>query len=654
MLVEVLATFGIGVMSILLLLVRYIPISPKLKTYIASSGFFAAVVWFLLYMFIKTGQDVFILGLAMSTFISAIFGAFAGREILKITRVSKSMLGASEKTLIKKQVILLETYAELTNRLLSRMILICDIKAIKKIFNKCEEDHPIFKGCWSKENTINSDVLLNNLGRTSEEESESKLLETFSSLTSGLIDLYGTVTSHDRATEMASTVIREVGITRHDGILGRVGVPLGKYDELLYERGILLHLPSGIATLGKAKTFAFMVFKDLLESLLRQCTPETTKVIRDRLRELTERKSMIIGVKIADDGTVDISKFYKGIEGLPVEKSVEEVLSASSAAMSVCFPIIQKDIGFSRVKKITENAFYSNIFEKMPKEFDLLATFLEISEALPEGVLEKEKLAFLSKEELERRVRERTVELEKAYKELKALDRMKDEFLNMTSHELKTPLTSINSFLQLMGSEKLGKITKKQKNAMKTISQELKRLRGSIDKILDTSKLESGRIKPEMRNLLLAEFIQNTVKSMKLLANQKRITLTQKIAKLPLIKADEWQLTELMTNLIDNAIKFTPEGGRITIEAKKNKNNILVEVKDTGIGVAKKDMPKLFTKFFQVEHAVPGAGMGLRICKIIVEAHGGKIGVKSRLGKGSTFFFTLPIKKSASVNTHLS
>ncbi|MFB0500637.1 MAG: hypothetical protein ACETWO_05170, partial [Candidatus Hadarchaeaceae archaeon] len=361
----------------------------------------------------------------------------------------KFMLKGLEKTLIKKHVILLETYTELTNRILSRIILICDIKVIKKIFDKSVEDHPILQGGWSKENTINADAMLKNLGGTSEEESEPKLLKAFSSLTSGFIDLYSKVTSHDRATAMAAAVIREVGIERHDGILGRVGVPLGKYDELLYERGILLHLPSGVGTHGKAKTFAFMVFKDLLESLLKQCAPETIKVIRDRLRELTERKSMIIGIKIADDGTVDIRKFYRGIEGLPVEKSVEEVISASSAAMSVCFPIIQKDIGFSRVQKITENAFYSKIFEKMPKEFDLLATFLEITKAMPEGVLEKEKLAFLSKKELERRVRERTVELEKAYKELKALDRMKDEFLNMTSHELKTPLTSINSFLQL-------------------------------------------------------------------------------------------------------------------------------------------------------------------------------------------------------------
>jgi len=596
-------------------------------------------------VFIKTGQDVFILALAMSTFISSIFGALSGREILKMARTPKSMLRGPEKTLIKKHVILLETYAELTNRILDRMVLICDIKAIKKIFDGCAKDYPILKGSLSNENMIKTDAVLKNLGGTREEESESKLLKAFSTLTPGLIDLYATITSHDRATEMAAAVISEVGIKRHDWLLGRVGVPLGKYDEILYERGVLLHLPNGIATHGKAKTFAFMVFKDLLEPLLKQCKFGTIEAIRNRLRKLIERKPMIIGIKIADDGTVDLSKLYMGIERLPAEKSVESVISASTAAMSVCFPVIQKDIGFSLMKRITENTFHSKILEKMPKEFDLLATFLEITKAMPEGVLEKEKLAFLSKEELEWRVKERTAELKKAYSELKALDRMKDEFLDMTSHELKTPLTSINSFLQLMGSEKLGKITKKQSNAVKTISQELKRLRGSIDKILDTSRLESGRIKPEMKNLQLTDIIQKTINPMKLVAEQKRIILTQKISKLPSIKGDEWQLTELINNLIDNAFKFTPEGGKITIEAKRKRNKILVEVKDTGIGIAKKDIPKMFTKFFKVEHSVPGAGMGLHICKIIVEAHGGRIGVKSRLGKGSTFFFTLPIKK---------
>jgi PAS domain S-box-containing protein len=234
---------------------------------------------------------------------------------------------------------------------------------------------------------------------------------------------------------------------------------------------------------------------------------------------------------------------------------------------------------------------------------------------------------------------------EKTATKLKALDRMKDEFLSMTSHELKTPLTSVSSFLQLMKSGKFGKITRKQEEALTTISTGIERLGGSIDKLLRISKLELGEMKFEMKNLQLADFIQNTVKKMKSLAKQKRITLTQKVSELPVVRADREQLTEVLTNLVDNAIKFTPEGGKVTVEAKREKDRILVMVKDTGIGIAKKNMPKLFTKFFQVNHLVPGTGLGLSICKKIILGHGGRIWAKSTLGRGSTFFFALPIKK---------
>jgi len=244
-----------------------------------------------------------------------------------------------------------------------------------------------------------------------------------------------------------------------------------------------------------------------------------------------------------------------------------------------------------------------------------------------------------------RKAERERIAAEKTTARLKALNRMKDEFLSMTSHELRTPLTSISSFLQLMESGKLGKITRKQEEGLAAISAGVERLNSSIDKLLMISKLELGEMKLEMKNLRLADLIQNTVKKMEPLAKQKRIALTQKIAELPLVRADEEQLTEVLTNLVDNAIKFTPEGGEVTVEAKKEKDNILVMVEDTGIGIAKKNMPQLFTKFFQVDHSVPGTGLGLSICKKIVLGHGGRIWAKSTLGRGSTFFFTLPIKK---------
>ena len=234
---------------------------------------------------------------------------------------------------------------------------------------------------------------------------------------------------------------------------------------------------------------------------------------------------------------------------------------------------------------------------------------------------------------------------ERAYEELKALDRMKDEFLSMASHELKTPLTSMVSFVQLISSEKLGKLTKKQKEGLGIVSQEVERLRGSVEKIMEISRLESGRMKLHKERVQLAPLVRDAVERMKPSAALKKISLTLKVAESPPIEADGEQVAKILVYLIDNAIKFTPEGGKVDIAAKRQGDYVLIEVKDNGKGIAPEDMPKLFTKFFQAKPSVPGTGLGLSICKMLVEAHGGKIWCESELEQGSTFSFTLPIKR---------
>lgn len=231
--------------------------------------------------------------------------------------------------------------------------------------------------------------------------------------------------------------------------------------------------------------------------------------------------------------------------------------------------------------------------------------------------------------------------LETAYEELKSLDEMKDEFLAMSAHELKTPLTPMISFVQLILNEKLGKVSEEQKEALEIISQETRRLLASVNKIMYLTKLESKNIEPILGDLQLRDLIQDIVKSMEQSAIEKKIILTQKITKLPLIKADRDHMRDVVSNLVDNAIKFTPEGGKISIEAKEEKDHILIKVKDTGMGISNEDITQLFNKGFQADHSIPGMGLGLSICKKLVNAHGGEIWVESKLGKGSTFCFTL-------------
>ena len=243
-----------------------------------------------------------------------------------------------------------------------------------------------------------------------------------------------------------------------------------------------------------------------------------------------------------------------------------------------------------------------------------------------------------------RKLKAKVKELERAYEELKALDRMKDEFLAMTAHELKTPLTSMLSLVRQMLDRDLGKLNEKQEKALRIVSRGTERLGGSIEKILEISKLESGQMELNKEKIQLTPLIQDVVEQMKPMARLKKITLTQRITKLPPVEADGKRVGTVLTNLIENAIKYTLNGGRVTVEAKQRGNQILVQVRDRGMGIAKKDIQKLFTKFFQVNHTKPGAGLGLNISKMLVEAHGGKIRCESELGKGSTFSFTLPVK----------
>ncbi len=227
-----------------------------------------------------------------------------------------------------------------------------------------------------------------------------------------------------------------------------------------------------------------------------------------------------------------------------------------------------------------------------------------------------------------------------------ATTKMKDEFLSMISHELKGPLTSIIGFAQLMSDKKLGKITEEQKEGLDVITQSSKRLGETVDKILSVSKLETGRIEFKMGKLQLRELIPDAVEEVKPLAALKEISIVQEITELPLVEADRTELTKVLTNLIGNAIKYTPHGGRITVETGKEDSSVIIRVKDTGMGIAPEHVSKLFSKFFQVDKTKPGTGLGLYMCKMIVEAHGGKMWAESQLGKGSTFSFTLPIKSS--------
>jgi len=241
--------------------------------------------------------------------------------------------------------------------------------------------------------------------------------------------------------------------------------------------------------------------------------------------------------------------------------------------------------------------------------------------------------------------------LEKKIEELKELDKLKDDFLNTTTHELKTPLIPIRSQTQLLLSDDYGKLNKEQKEAVEMIFRNENQMERLVNDILDITKLQSKKLRLTLKKTTFAEIVTVAVKNVKNVAKQKNILLVlEPMLEMPEISIDKQRILQVLGNLLSNALKFTPEKGKIVIGVKKKKDDLVVNIKDTGVGMDKKTLKRLFTPFFQAESGLKrkyaGTGLGLSICKRIIEAHNGKIWAESLgQGRGSTFIFTLPIKK---------
>jgi signal transduction histidine kinase len=245
-----------------------------------------------------------------------------------------------------------------------------------------------------------------------------------------------------------------------------------------------------------------------------------------------------------------------------------------------------------------------------------------------------------------------TKELREKNIELKKMDQMKSDFVSNVSHELRTPLTSISGYTKLLLMEKLGSVNDQQKDCLNIVAEESERLTRLINNVLDLSKLESGKIKFKLEKITIKEIATSTIQTLIHVANDKNITIKLKsIGKTPDFKASKDLVKQVFINLLNNALKFTPEDGKIsvTIKHQKTTNMIDIAIKDSGDGIEKELIPRLFDKFYQVDssmtRAYGGTGLGLVIVKHIIDAHKGKIKVKSKIGEGSEFVFSLPFRK---------
>ncbi len=234
---------------------------------------------------------------------------------------------------------------------------------------------------------------------------------------------------------------------------------------------------------------------------------------------------------------------------------------------------------------------------------------------------------------------------------LRELDRMKDEFISLVSHELRTPLTSIRGYVELLQED--GRMSDEQQRYLAVVDRNTSRLLDLVSDLLFLAQVDAGKLAFELRPVELDLLVDECVEASQPAADTKGIELVRSTQRLPSpLQGDPARLAQVLDNLVSNALKFTPAGGRVEVRLSAAGGVALIEVEDTGLGLAASEQEQLFERFFRSsrasENAIPGTGLGLAIAKTIVERHGGRIRLESTVDVGTTVRVELPLSLSES------
>ncbi len=252
----------------------------------------------------------------------------------------------------------------------------------------------------------------------------------------------------------------------------------------------------------------------------------------------------------------------------------------------------------------------------------------------------------------------RTAELEEANARLRQADRYKDEFISVISHELRTPLNFIVGFASLLDDGVAGDLNVEQRAFVSRIQEGADRMIGLVDDLLDIASIKAGKLRLDVHLAPVEELIAQVAAEVGPVAAEKGVRVDTVVCAPKPVLLDEARFVQILTNLVRNAMKHTHGGGRIIIRAEEFEDEFLLEVSDTGAGIAEHDLSRVFERFTQLDMSSTresgGIGLGLAIAKELVKAHGGAIGVRSEVGKGSTFWFTLPITGPSTASRKLA
>jgi len=378
----------------------------------------------------------------------------------------------------------------------------------------------------------------------------------------------------------------------------------------------------------------------LVRSIVFQGKPTGMVYIRSDMEELNHRLVRYVGIA----GLVLLASLFAALLVSPIfRRSVAEpIIHLAQAAGTVSH---DKDYSI-RVAPLPDHGELSTLID----------SFNEMLAQIGRSETDLRK----AHDQLELRVRERTAELQtakdsleaysqnllRAKEELERAAKFKDQFLSTMSHELRTPLNAVLGFSDLLTEERYGPLNERQQRYVKHIHTGGKHLLTLINDILDLSKIEAGRLQLAIDSVPIATSFSEVMDTMRPLADKKSHILVHRAPQGLSVRADGTRLKQILMNLVGNAIKFTPEGGHIELAARRVGEFVRVEVRDSGPGIPPEEQERIFDAFYRLrrsEKAAEGTGLGLAITQRLVQLHGGELGVESRVGSGSCFYFTLPV-----------
>jgi signal transduction histidine kinase/DNA-binding response OmpR family regulator len=400
-------------------------------------------------------------------------------------------------------------------------------------------------------------------------------------------------------------------------------------------------IPSGQAEIHWLKNDEI----DLVRSIVFQGKPTGTVYIRSDVEELNGRL-----------------RRYAGIAGIVLSACLMAALFVSSIfRKSVADPIVR----LAEVAKVVSRDKNYSVRATPTRDPAELAILIDAFNEMLAQIQQNEKALRKAHDGLEQRVLERTAELEAAKKEVEEFSRsilrakeevergskFKDQFLSTMSHELRTPLNAVLGFSDLLADERYGPLNEKQQRYVSHIHTGGKHLLSLISDILDLSKIEAGRMELAIESLRVTTTLGEVISVMQPLAEKKSQVLTKQVESDLLVRADSTRFRQVLLNLVGNAIKFTPNGGRIELGARMVQGKVRVEVRDNGPGIPPEEQQRIFEAFYRLRETgkkTEGTGLGLAITHRLVELHGGELSLESQVGQGSCFYFSLPVAVNVS------